>query len=299
MVNLKITDVRALPGDSAFLIDDGRTSILYDTGFAFTGYTIAEKIKNALGDRPLDYIFLTHSHYDHALGSAYVSKVYPGVKVVAGAYAAEIFRKPSARSAMRELDRKAAQAYGVFHYEDLIDELKVDITVQDGDVITCGNMHFAVIGLPGHTKCSVGFHLVENKLLLSTETLGVYFGNDTYLPSYLVSYHMALDAFRRAKQLDVESILLPHYGVVGKTEAAEYFEKAESVSIATAQRIKQLLLSGRSHEEIAEYLEKIQYRDNVAPSYPVDAFRLNTGIMIEMIRRECVAPLTDLGPALS
>jgi hypothetical protein len=34
---MKITDVRVLPGDSGFLIDDGKTSILYDTGFAFTG----------------------------------------------------------------------------------------------------------------------------------------------------------------------------------------------------------------------------------------------------------------------
>ena len=28
---LTITDVRAIPGDSAFLIDDGQTAVLYDT----------------------------------------------------------------------------------------------------------------------------------------------------------------------------------------------------------------------------------------------------------------------------
>ena len=39
MINsLKITDVRENPGDGAFLIDDGKTAIVYDTGFAFTGY---------------------------------------------------------------------------------------------------------------------------------------------------------------------------------------------------------------------------------------------------------------------
>ena len=45
MRELKITDVRALPGDSAFLIDDGKTAILFDTSFAFTGYQVAEKVK--------------------------------------------------------------------------------------------------------------------------------------------------------------------------------------------------------------------------------------------------------------
>ena len=63
MANIKITDVRSLPGDSAFLVDDGKTSILYDTGFAFTGNKVAENIKKELLSRQLDYIFLTHSHY--------------------------------------------------------------------------------------------------------------------------------------------------------------------------------------------------------------------------------------------
>ena len=44
-MDIKITDVRCLKGDAAFLLDDGKTSILYDTGFGFTGYKIAENIK--------------------------------------------------------------------------------------------------------------------------------------------------------------------------------------------------------------------------------------------------------------
>ena len=44
---MKITDVRVLPGDSGFLIDDGKTSILYDTGFAFTGEQLAQNGENS------------------------------------------------------------------------------------------------------------------------------------------------------------------------------------------------------------------------------------------------------------
>ena len=68
MKDLKITDLRVQPGDSAFLIDDGETAILYDSGFAFTGFALAEKIKEYLGDRKLDYIFLTHLDEDHMNG---------------------------------------------------------------------------------------------------------------------------------------------------------------------------------------------------------------------------------------
>ena len=61
--------------------------------FGFTGYAVAENIKKCLGERPLDYIFLTHSHYDHALGSAYILRHYPNAKVVAGKYAVDIFKR--------------------------------------------------------------------------------------------------------------------------------------------------------------------------------------------------------------
>ena len=161
---LIIKDVRVQPGDSAFLLDDGKTAILYDTGFGFTGFGVADNIKKHLGERPLDYIFLTHSHYDHALGSAYILRRYPDAKVVAGEYAAKIFAKPTAKAVMWDLDRKFATKCGACDYENLADELRVDIAVSDGDEISAGDMTFRVLNLPGHTKCSVGYYLAAEQL---------------------------------------------------------------------------------------------------------------------------------------
>ena len=152
------TDVRYNQGDAAFLVDNGKTSILYDTGFGFTGYKIAENIKSHLGNRSLDYIFLTHSHYDHALGSAYILRHYPTAKVVAAKYAADVFKRDGAKRTMKELDAKFAEKCGITNYEFLGDELKVDIPVVDGDIIHAGDMDFEVISLPGHTRCCVGYY---------------------------------------------------------------------------------------------------------------------------------------------
>jgi len=171
MNNLTITDVRVNPGDAAFLIDDGKTAIMYDSGFAFTGYEVADKIKTILKNRNLDYIFLTHSHYDHALGSVYAKKMWPEAKIVAGEYATKIFAKPTAKAVMRDLDRKFALKCGVSEYEDLIDDLNVDIPVSDGDIIRAGELEFIVINLPGHTKCSVGYYCKTEKLFLSCEII--------------------------------------------------------------------------------------------------------------------------------
>ncbi len=286
MKNLRITDVRAVLGDAAFLIDDGETAVLYDTGFGFTGERIAENIRAALDGRQLDYILLTHSHYDHVLGTPYILRYYPDAKVVAGEYAATIFKKPSALAKMRELDRKFAHICGVEEYDDLTDALKVDIVVRDGDVLSCGAMRFTVVALPGHTKCSVGFYMEENRLLLSTETLGVYFGNDTYMPSYLVGYQMTLDSFAKARQLSIQSLLIPHYGVVTGEEAEHFLENSEKTARDFAQHLREIFAHGGSDEDALDYCREHIYLEHVRPTYPIDAFLLNSSIMIGLIRKE-------------
>jgi len=288
VASLKITDVRAVKGDSAFLIDDGRTAVLLDTGFGFTGDSIAANIRAELGNRPLDYIFLTHSHYDHVLGTPYILRHYPGAKIVAGEYVKTIFSKPTAREKMRDLDRKFARTCGVKEYDDLVDALHVDIVVKDGDVIACGGMRFTIVALPGHTKCSVGFYLEEERLLLSTETLGVYFGNDTYMPSYLVGYQMTMDSFEKAKKLDLKRIVVPHYGLIEGDEAKRFLVNSQNASRAFAQALREIFAAGGSDEDALDYCREHIYLENVRSAYPIDAFLLNSSIMIGLIRKETV-----------
>lgn len=285
-MNLMITDVRVLPGDCAFLIDNGRTAILYDTGFGFTGEQIAGNIRKALGNRALDYILLTHSHYDHVLAAPHICRCYPDAKVIAGEYACRIFAKPTAREAMRTLDRSAAQKMGITDYEDLTDELHVDLAVRDGDEIACGDMKFRVISLPGHTKCSIGFYLEEERLLLSSETLGVYFGRGTYIPIYLVGYQMTLDSFAKAEKLDIDHLLIPHYGVIGRQEAQDFLAGSKAAAIRTAKKVREILAGGGSKEDAYAYLREMFYTERIRPAYPIDAFDVNTRAMIALIERE-------------
>lgn len=286
MTNLKITDVRAHKGDSAFLIDDGKTAIMYDSGFAFTGYQVAENIKKCLGERKLNYIFLTHSHYDHALGSVYALKYWPDAKVVAGEYATKIFAKASAKEVMRDLDKKFAKTCGIDEYEDLIDRLRVDIPVRDLDVIKAGDMEFVAINLPGHTRCSVGYYSKELKLLLGSETIGVYNGKDNVVPSYLVGYKMALESIERVEKLDIESILVPHFGVLSGEKAKFYIKKAKESAVSTAEKIVKQLKDNLPKETIVENFKNEIFNGYIKEIYPIDAMLLNTNIMVNMLEKE-------------
>lgn len=288
MKEIKITDVRIQPGDSGFLIDDGQTSILYDTGFGFTGRAMAEKIKAHLNGRNLDYIFLTHSHYDHALGSGFINQYWKNVKVVAGTYTTNIFGRDGAKAIMKDLDSKFAQKCGMAEseYEFPGENLRVDISVEDGDIINAGSMRFKTIYLPGHTKCSVGFYSEEHRLLLSTETIGVYDGVNIIFPSYLVSYKDTLDSIDKIKQLEIKKLLCPHYGILSKSQTKYYLANCKQASTDLAQYITDSLRKGISEYNIKEEIKQKYRQGYIKDIYPEDAADLNISIMISLIKEE-------------
>lgn len=288
-MGIKIYDVRSLPGDSAFLADDGDTALLYDTGFGFTGDAVAANVKAILGERKLSAILLTHSHYDHALGTPYVLKHFPEAKVVAGEYAAKIFAKPTAKALMRELDLKFASRCGAeMPKVDLTDELRVDIAVCDGDKLRFGALELEAVALPGHTRCSVGYFLKSEDFLFSTESLGVYSEDGEVVPSYLVGYQMAMDSIERVEKMAPRRMLVPHYGVIEGGLCKEYLKGAKHSAQSAKEDIVAMLKAGKTKEEAMEYFKARFFSSYVEKIYPVDAMLLNTSIKIDLLKREFV-----------
>lgn len=290
MDHISVTDVRSNPGDSAFLIDDGKTAILYDSGFGFTGFAIAQNIKAVLKDRSLDYILLTHSHYDHALASAYIRRIFPSVKIVAHAYAAYVFTRPGAIQTMKQLDKSNARQCGFKDYEFLGDELRVDIPVTDGDIIHAGDMDFEVLGLEGHTRCSVGFYCRQKRLLLSSETLGVYDGKTTITASFLVGYACTMKSIDKVLALDIKHVIAPHLGLLTMQQTQFYLGNIRQANLDVAQFIACHIRAGESTECIIEAFKDRYLHGYIKSIYPMDAMRLNTSIMIELLKRELQIP---------
>ena len=69
---------------------------------------------------------------------------------------------------------------------------------------------------------------------------------------------------------------------------ALYMEKAEESCHAMAHSIVSMLKSGMDKNDIAEAVKARYYHGYIKTVYPIDAMNLNTGIMIDMIERECL-----------
>lgn len=304
-------NVSAVRGGDAYLFVADDISFLYDSGFGFCSGILYRNIRAILGDRGLDYILLSHSHYDHALGSALLTVKYPQVKIVAFEYAARILRKESARAVMRRLDLASAKLHSCTDYEDYTSLLRVDIEVHDGDSIELGKYKIDIISLPGHTRDSIAFLIdcdvecdVNNeingvlekphlnpaarapRIMLGTETLGMYVSEDLVMPSFLVGYSMTVESIKRAALLKPSHYLIPHWGFLEGDDVTRFFEDSLRCHRLGRDIIIDGFRAGLSHEEIYSRLEEKFYTDYVKEVYPPHAFAENTNIQIPMLLAE-------------
>ena len=63
-----------------------RNTVLFDPGMAWYGETTVEKIKEIIGARPIDAVFLTHSHYDQVGDLPVIKKHWPDDMVFGATY---------------------------------------------------------------------------------------------------------------------------------------------------------------------------------------------------------------------
>ncbi len=285
-VDYTVTNVGPCIGGEAMLIVTPKVSILVDSGFGFCGNQLVENIRKVLNGRDLDFIFLSHSHYDHVLGSPYCKRAWPNAKVVTTEYALNVMKKDSAKATMRKLNAFAAKIFKVAEYEDLTDMLDADILVKDGDVIEAGEFSFRVYAFPGHTKDSIGFYDEREKFLLSCETNGVYVGDDEMVPQYLVGYQVTLDSMDRGLALDVRYMLLSHYDIIIGDRCMKLLRRAREMAVIGAQEVMEGYRSGMDEQQLIAVVKKRYYTEYARAIQPEAAFDENAKYMIPMVIRE-------------
>lgn len=117
--------------------------------------TVADdRMRELIGDTDLQYILLTHGHFDHIGGVRDIKKEY-GCKVVIS----------SVDAPMLSSGKASLAAFCGAEQNDT----EPDITVQDGDEIEVGTLKIKVISTPGHTSGSVCY--VVGDALFSGDTL--------------------------------------------------------------------------------------------------------------------------------
>ena len=288
-MTLKVVNVGCVPGGEAFLLITEEKAAIFDAGFAFTAKPMVKKIKAELGDRPLDYILLLHSHYDHISGASLMKKVWPEAKIVSAEHAAKVFEKPSAMKRISQMNRAAAFYFKKNpFFNNNLSRIHTDIVVKNGDIIDLGSVKLETIEAPGHTWDSLAFWCESERLAMTCETMGVLAGNDSIMPACLVSYRTTMEFVDKLEALRPKKILYPHYGIVdGEDNCMTVIGWSRRDNEAAKDLIVAAHREGKDVEEIKQLVKDKYYTDIIRKGQPEKAFDLNNKYMVPMIIKEC------------
>lgn len=143
MIGIECYPVGVLQANCFFVYDEENgVSLLVDPGAA--SENLEERI-NSFGAEKLQYILLTHGHFDHIGNAAALKRKYPDVSIV-------ISEDDSPFTTNDSLN------LSVF-FGSSADHFTADILVNDGDQLDFGKEKISVIATPGHTKGGVCYRL--------------------------------------------------------------------------------------------------------------------------------------------
>ena len=282
-----ISNVGAVPGGEAFLFLNDSVSILFDSGFGCSGDLLVRRLSEVLHDRPLDYILLSHSHYDHAPGSAWCTARWPSCRVVAGKKTQSVFGRPGAVATMRRLDQAASVKFCISSSVDRFSELRVDIAPDDGECFAVGDQDVQLLLLPGHTNCSVGYWFPSCGLLLSSESIGTFYeGSDRVASALLTGFEDGIRSIRRCMGLPLNHICIPHCSMLHGKDCSLFLEQSLKNNTAARDTIVAAYNDGADREALRTILKNMWYVGRCREIQPEEAFDENSGYVVDTILRE-------------
>lgn len=207
-----------------YLVRGDHKTLMVDAGLSLLAPSYLASLRELLSEAGrLDYLLLTHSHYDHIGAAAHLKRHFPALRIGAHERVAGLLHKPTALDLMRRLTANHAEpADQGGGDEDLtLQPFEVDIHLKQGDEIDLGGLTCRIYETPGHTRDSLAFYLPEIKALLPGEACGVLQGEPgrKLQVEFLASFQAYVDSLRLMTALSPDIICLAHGWVLTGRDA--------------------------------------------------------------------------------
>jgi len=188
---------------NCFCVEDDGNAILIDTSRAAYG----EKILNALKGKNIRLIVLTHGHVDHIQNAAILSKALNAPiamhKADYGLIRNNMEERMSADTILGKLMLgfiKNSLKYGK------IDLFEPDVFLLDGDALNDYGVKAKIIGLPGHTKGSIGIVIGDSDIFVGDALMNLIH------PTKSLLYGNRADMLRSVEKIGAFSSATVHFG---------------------------------------------------------------------------------------
>ncbi len=276
--------VTAGTGGEAILLDTFEKTALFDTGMAYCAGEMCQNLRKALNGRPLDYIFISHSHYDHMGALSHVQKEFPEAKVAASAKAAKVFSSATARSVMNALSNEARELYSDRKDEVVIGDMHVDLICGEGDIVDLGGAEVKVYETKGHTDCCLSYLVEPISVLFTSESTGVVQDRFTVTSAILKSYDDCVASAEKCRDLHAVHLIIPHYGYIPSEANETYFSRFLEEIKAEKDFVQSWYAKGLSEEEVLEKYTERNWTSEREKEQPIEAFLTNARVTVKVLK---------------
>ncbi len=167
---------------NCFLIVKNRTIFLVDTGQKRFSKKLETQLAILLNHSPLDYLILTHTHYDHAENASMIKKIYSPNVIVhknESLFLKEGYTKlPHGTNIITDIISGLGNQFA--HHIGEYDPVESDIEINDSYIFE-ETPDIKIIHTPGHTLGSISI-IIDNEIALVGDTLFGIFKNKILPP---------------------------------------------------------------------------------------------------------------------
>ena len=201
MINIRIYPVTEIETNCCYLVDEatGKSAVVDPGG---NSEALLRQIEADGGN--LDYVILTHGHYDHICYAKQLAEKF-NAQIITGRHNAEFLKNPDLNGALIE----------GFPFEPF----EADILLDDGETIKLGETEIEYLYTPGHTSgCGV---FIFDDVIICGDLLFYRSYGRTDLPTGDDS--SMIRSLKRLKSLDGDYTVIPGHGPVTTLEAERRF----------------------------------------------------------------------------
>jgi glyoxylase-like metal-dependent hydrolase (beta-lactamase superfamily II) len=218
------------PESCVYHVDGGTEAVLIGGGMAYLAPRILPQIETfSLDARKIRKLIILHTHFDHCGLVPYLKKLWPWITVAASGQGKSSLSDAKLTKHIAGLNQAMIAREGIEEEATRLGfeftGIEVEEILKEGDRLLCGDVSIQILEVPGHSSCSIAAYVPDEKALFASDSLGVHYPQFIFAAGNS-NFDLYEKSLRRLAGLEVEAVLLEHFGAALGAEARSLLPKS-------------------------------------------------------------------------